>query len=90
MPDVPEYDPSPEADEGPEASPQAVSRLKLIVAILVLLIPAAIPLYFALGAEGTTALIFVAAAVGVALVNTLLAYGIWSWLNSMAAEAGES
>lgn len=83
-PEVPEYDPSPEQDEGPEASEREVSRMKLIIGILVMLIPAAVPIYFALGQDWTTALILVAAAVAVGLMNTMLVYGVWSWLNSVA------
>lgn len=81
--DPPEFDPAPEADEGPEASPQAVSKLKLVVAILVMLIPAGVPLYFALGADGTTTIVLTALAGAVALINVMLVYGVWSWVNSM-------
>lgn len=78
---------SSEPDEGPEASSEHISRLALFVAIAIMLIPAAIPLYFALGAEGTIMAVLVALAVGIAMINTLLVYGIWSWLNSQISQS---
>lgn len=61
-----------------------VSILKLVVAILVMLIPASIPLYFAFGTEGTTLVLLIALGCAIAVMNTLLVFGIWSWLNAQS------
>ncbi len=79
---IPESDRSPHGDAPAGEEPPRVSRLALVVGILVMLLPACVPLYFAFLAEGTAVIVLVGAAIAVALMNTLLVYGIWSWANS--------
>lgn len=82
----PEFDPSPEGDEGPEVSSGPVSRLTLVIAITVMLLPAGIPVYFALNLDGSAAIWFFALAGAIAIVNILLVFGIWSWLNTQRTD----
>ena len=83
----PQFDSPPEGHDGTESTPRQVSRLKLMIAILVMLIPAGVPLYFAFQTEGTAIIVLVGAAVAVAVMNTLLVYGIWTWINSMQSSS---
>lgn len=80
---TPKFDPSSEKSTRSQAPPEQVSRTKLIIGILVMLIPAGVPLYFALITDGTTAILLFSLAGVIALMNTMLVYGIWSWVNSM-------
>ena len=84
--DAPQFDPSSDGGEGPQASSQNVSKLMLWVGVAVMLLPAGIPLYFALGAENGGAIVLFALAAGVAVVNMLLVFGLWRWMNSLSAE----
>lgn len=81
--DGPEIDPGQE-DGAPEASEQQMSKLLLWVAILIMLLPAGIPVYFALGLEGTDAIWLFALAAGIAVINVLLVYGLWTWIKSLS------
>lgn len=71
-------------EEGPEVSQEEISRLTLIVALLIMMLPAAIPLYFALGADdGEAVLFFLAVTLGVVVVNVILVFALWKWLKSL-------
>lgn len=85
--EMPEFDPTPEDAEGPTVEQKQVSRLALVVGILVMLLPAAVPLYFALGTEGSTAAILFATAVVIGLFNTLLVFGVWTWINNSSQQS---
>lgn len=86
-------DPVPASDrpsaEGTDA-PQGKSKRALVLGILVMLLPALVPLYFGLVTEGMVALVFFIAAAVVALMNSLMVYGLWAWVNSQSddPEAG--
>lgn len=80
---MPQFEPSSKNGDGPTAPPEQVSRKKLVIGILVMLVPAGVPLYFALNTDGTAAILLFALAGTIALMNTMLVYGIWSWVNSM-------
>lgn len=85
--EIPEFDPLPEDDEGPEVSSKQLSKFSLFVGIAVMLLPAGIPLYFALRVGGTAAIWLIALAGAVALVNTVLVFVLWNWINSLRAQS---
>ncbi len=82
----PEITSSPEDGEAPEASSGEISNLKLVFGIVIMLIPAGIPLYFALGAEGTDIIWLVALAGGIAIINTILVFAIRNWIQSINSD----
>lgn len=75
-----------EDTETSESSSQNVSKVMLWVGIAIMLLPAGIPLYFAVVADGSDAIWFYALAGAVAVINTLLVVALWRWLNSLSAE----
>lgn len=81
----PKIEPSSEGDEGAQTSSGPLSKRTLVVALIIMLLPAGVPLYFALRIEGGGAIWFFALAGAVALVNIVLVIGIWSWINSQSA-----
>lgn len=84
--DPPEFESQSGGTERPETSSQNVSKIMLWVGIAIMLVPAGVPLYFAVGAEGADATVLFALAGVVAVANTVLVYGFWRWLNSLSAE----
>lgn len=81
--EIPEFDPSPDDAEGPDVSSERLSTTTLAIAIAVMLLPAGIPLYFALRLGGTIAIWLVALSGVIAVVNVLLVVAVWKWVNSL-------
>lgn len=81
--EVSEFDPPASNGDVSNVPPERVSRLHLVVGILVMLLPAGVPLYFAFQTDGAAAVWLMILAAVIALMNTALVYGIWSWVNSL-------
>lgn len=77
------------ADKAPEAPKKQRSRVTLVVALLVMLVPALIPLYFAFALDEHT-LVFIAAALLLAIFNVLIVTALWNWLGAQNSQDSSS
>lgn len=80
--------PTIDSPQAPQDAPQErrVSLAQLVLGIVVILVPAGIPLFIALYVEGSLRTGLIALAAVIAVLNTLLVVGIWNWLNSLPSD----
>ena len=70
-------------ENAPQAPPEQRSRTALIIALIVVLLPALIPLYFAFSLDEHT-LVFLVGAALLAIFNLLLVITLWNWVGSFS------
>lgn len=82
-----EVTPQPPASGDENPTPPKVGRGALISGLIVMLLPAGVPIYLGLKQpEGEGAFLFVIAAL-VALFNAALVYTLWRWIRDQTSDS---
>lgn len=71
-----------QTDSGPDSTPKQRSSVMFIIAILVMLIPALIPIYLAFSLEDHT-LIFLVGGLLLAVFNVTIVVALWNWAGAL-------
>lgn len=77
-------------EKEPARAGEQRSRTPLYTALGIMLLPALIPLYFALGADDSQTVIFlVSLSLAVAVSNIVIVVALWRWVNRLNGGVGE-
>lgn len=72
------------SEETPYNPDEVRSKRPLYMALVIMLFPALIPIYFALGAEEPQVVIFlVSLSAAVAISNILIIFALWRWVGRL-------